>query len=59
MKKVENQWRVITKKGKEIKVKKVTHRKVGGDEGLKLGTAYQLKDGRVIYVPEEFIDEID
>ena len=52
MKKVKDEWRIITKKGKEIKVKKVTDRKVGGDEGLKLGTAYQLKDGRVIYIPD-------
>ena len=44
---------IITKIGKEIKVEKVTDRKVGGEEGIKLGTAYQLKDGRMIYVPEE------
>ena len=42
---------VITKKGKEIKVQKVTDKKLSG-EGERLGTAYQLKDGRVIYVPE-------
>lgn len=59
MKKVKDRWQIITKKGKEIKVNKVTDRKVGGDEGLKLGTAYQLKNGRVIYVPEEIVDEID
>jgi hypothetical protein len=63
MKKVKDQWKIITKKGKEIKVKKVTNRKVGGDEGVKLGTAYQLKDGRVIYIPDEsgggVIDEIE
>ena len=52
MKKVKDEWRIITKKGKEVKVKKVTDRKVGGDEGLKLGTAYQLKDGRVVYIPD-------
>jgi hypothetical protein len=52
MKKVKDEWRIITKKGKEVKVKRVTDRKVGGDEGLKLGTAYQLKDGRVIYIPD-------
>ena len=51
MKKVKDQWQIITKKGKEVKVKKVTDRTVGGDEGFKLGTAYQLKDGRVIYIP--------
>lgn len=42
---------IITKKGKEIKAKKVTDRRLRG-EGTKLGIAYQLKDGRVIYVPE-------
>lgn len=42
---------VITKKGKEIKVQKVTDKRLRG-EGTRLGTAYQLKDGRVIYVPE-------
>ncbi|WP_022668594.1 DUF2149 domain-containing protein [Desulfospira joergensenii] len=53
MKKVKDQWQIITKKGKEVKVKKVTDRTVGGEEGLMLGTAYQLKDGRVIYIPSE------
>jgi hypothetical protein len=43
---------IITKKGKEIKAKKVTDRKLSG-EGVKLGTAYQLNDGRVIYVPDD------
>jgi hypothetical protein len=52
MKKVKDQWQIITKKGKEVKVKKVTDRKVGGNEGVRLGTAYQLKDGRVIYIPD-------
>lgn len=53
MKKNEGQWQIITKKGKEIKVRKVTDKKIGGDEGLMLGTAYQLKSGQIIYVPEE------
>ena len=59
MKKVKNQWKIITKKGKQIKVRKVTDREIGGDEGFKLGTAYQLKNGRIIYIPEEKINEID
>lgn len=42
---------IITKKGKDIQVKKVTDKKLSG-EGQRLGIAYQLKDGRVIYVPE-------
>ncbi|MCF6148875.1 MAG: DUF2149 domain-containing protein [Candidatus Kuenenia sp.] len=41
---------VVTKKGKQIKVEKVTDRKLQG-EGTRLGTAYKLRDGRVIYVP--------
>ena len=49
----DGQMEIITKKGKEIKVEKVTDRKVGVEEGIRLGTAYQLKDGRMIYVPEE------
>lgn len=42
---------VISKQGKEIKVKKVTDQQLSG-EGVRLGTAYQLDDGRVVYVPE-------
>lgn len=42
---------MIVKKGKEIKVRKVTDKRLSG-EGTRLGTAYQLKDGKVIYVPE-------
>ena len=49
----DGQMEIITKKGKEIKVEKVTDRKIGGQEGIKLGIAYQLKNGRMIYVPEE------
>ena len=42
---------VVVKKGKEVRVNKVTDKKLTG-EGVRLGTAYQLKDGRVVYVPE-------
>ncbi|MBI4777712.1 DUF2149 domain-containing protein [Candidatus Desantisbacteria bacterium] len=47
----DGQIEIITKKGKEIKVKKVTDKQLSG-EGDRLGIAYQLKDGRTIYVPE-------
>lgn len=43
---------IITKKGREITVERVTDRKTGGMEGEKLGTAYRLKNGKKIYVPE-------
>ena len=43
---------IITKKGKDIKVSKVTDQKLSG-KGERLGTAYKLPDGRVVYVPAE------
>ncbi len=52
MKKTANgELQMIEKKGKEIKAKKVTDKSMSG-EGKRLGTAYQLNDGKVIYVPE-------
>ncbi|MBW7897513.1 hypothetical protein BIY37_10060 [Candidatus Brocadia sapporoensis] len=45
------QVEIVTKKGKQIKVEKVTDRNLQG-EGTRLGTAYRLKDGKVVYVPE-------
>lgn len=42
---------IITREGAEIKVQKVSDKKLGG-EGERLGAAYRLKDGRVVYVPD-------
>jgi len=42
---------IITKKGKEIKARKVTQQEAEG-MGERLGVAYRLQDGRVIYVPQ-------
>jgi hypothetical protein len=42
---------VLTKKGAEIKVSRVTDQPLSG-QGTRLGTAYQLPDGKVVYVPE-------
>ncbi len=50
-KNAKGEMEIITKTGKEIKMQKVTDKKLSG-EGIRLGTAYQLKDGRVVYVPE-------
>lgn len=47
------QMEIITKKGKEVKIERIADKKISGEEGIKLGTAYKLKDGKVIYVPEE------
>ena len=42
---------VLTKKGSEIKVSRVSDKQLSG-AGTRLGTAYQLPDGKVVYVPE-------
>jgi hypothetical protein len=42
---------MIRKRGKEIQHLKVTTREIGG-EGERLGTAYRLKSGEIVYVPE-------
>ncbi len=42
---------VIIKKGQEIKVMNMTEELAGG-QGHKLGIAYRLETGEVIYVPE-------
>ncbi len=43
---------IIRKQGAEITVQKVTDRSMSG-EGTRLGTAYRLANGQVVYVPEE------
>jgi hypothetical protein len=53
MKKNENgEMEIITKKGKKIKAIKVTKNKSKG-HGEKLGIAYRLEDGSMVYVPED------
>ena len=53
IKKSENgQMEIITKKGKKIKAVKVTKKKMEG-RGERLGVAYRLEDGSMIYVPEQ------
>ncbi len=42
---------IIEKKGASIKARKITKTQAGG-EGRRLGTAYRLKDGTMIYVPD-------
>ncbi|MBW1612754.1 MAG: DUF2149 domain-containing protein [Deltaproteobacteria bacterium] len=52
MKKSENgQMEIITKKGKKIKAVKVTKKRVEG-RGERLGVAYRLEDGAMVYVPD-------
>ncbi len=42
---------VIVKKGTEITAYELTGETLGGD-GVRLGTAYRLADGQIIYVPD-------
>ncbi len=44
------QMEIITKKGKKIEVRKMTKKQAEG-KGEKLGMAYKLEDGSVIYIP--------
>jgi hypothetical protein len=46
---------IIIKEGNEIKVLNMTD-KLGGGQGVKMGVAYRLEDGRVIYVPENITE---
>jgi hypothetical protein len=42
---------MLIKQGKEIKAMKATDTELQGD-GVRLGTAYMLQDGTVVYVPD-------
>jgi hypothetical protein len=42
---------IVGKKGREIETLKMTNKQLKG-EGKRLGTAYRLKSGKVVYVPE-------
>lgn len=44
---------IITKKGEKIETYKASEQtKKTGTKGKKVGTAYQLDDGQIIYVPD-------
>ncbi len=43
---------IIRKKGVKIERYRISRQQLGG-EGEKLGTAYRLKSGEVVYVPED------
>lgn len=48
---------IITKKGTEIEAYRVTPESLAGGDGERLGIAYRLPDGQVIYVPETAAQE--
>jgi hypothetical protein len=45
------EMQIIRKQGQQITVQKVTDRSLSG-AGTRLGTAYRLANGQVVYVPE-------
>ena len=45
------QTEVLTRRNKSIRIHRLSPRKAGG-QGLRLGVAYELGDGQVIYVPD-------
>lgn len=46
------QMEIISKKGKKIKAIRVTKTQAQG-QGTRLGVAYRLKDGSLVYVPDQ------
>ena len=49
---------VITHKNNEIKVQKVTSKNISGN-GTRLGMAYKLEDGRVVYVEDSTVANVE
>lgn len=45
------QTEVVSRRGKTVRVEKLTAHKAGG-QGTRLGVAYELDGGEVIYVPD-------
>jgi hypothetical protein len=48
----DGQMEIITKEGRKIKAVKVTRETAKG-RGIRLGTAYRLEDGSMVYVPDD------
>lgn len=47
----EPDMKIVSQQGKEVETLKMTNYQLTG-EGERLGTAYRLKSGKVVYVPE-------
>jgi hypothetical protein len=48
----EGEMTIITKKGTQIEAVKITRTEAEG-RGVRLGVAYQLEDGSMVYLPDE------
>lgn len=47
---------IIVREGRQTTVRRLT-KNVGSGDGVRLGTAYRLEDGSVVYVPEGGIED--
>lgn len=47
----DGEMEIITKSKRKIEARKVTHR-MGQGEGQRMGVAYRLEDGSMVYVPD-------
>lgn len=45
------QTEVLSREGKTIRIQRLSAREAGG-QGMRLGVAYELENGEVIYVPD-------
>jgi len=50
--KANGEQEIVTRKGTEIEAYRVSSDAVAGGDGERLGVAYRLADGQIIYVPE-------
>ena len=48
----DGQTEVLSRKGETLQLQKLSPRKAGG-QGVRLGVAYELDNGEVIYVPDK------
>jgi hypothetical protein len=48
----EGEMTIITKKGTEIEAVEISRTEAEG-RGVRLGVAYQLEDGTMVYLPDE------
>ncbi|WP_421919401.1 DUF2149 domain-containing protein [Marinifilum sp.] len=46
------QMEIITKKGEKIETYKASDQKGSGSKGKRVGTAYQMENGEIIYIPD-------
>ncbi len=51
----DGEMEIITREAREVRIERVTPQELAG-MGVRLGTAFQLEDGRIVYVPESGLE---